>query len=153
MNTKGKWVLGISIALGAIVVLVLVLFNPLAKKQTSQPVDSTLYDSFDIPSDQIPYPDGWPQDLRYPQELELVHAQGSTEVGWEAALTYRGTAKEASDMLEKFFTNNGWVITDRTIQDENNFGLFIRRDDKQGFIVIGSDPSTNAVKIVLNVDE
>jgi hypothetical protein len=156
MNTKGKFFLGLAIVLGMILVLGLVLFNPLVKKQTPQPTDSdsTLYDSFDIPTTQIPYPNGWPQDLHYPQPLELVHASGNTEVGWEAALIYDGTAKEASDILENFFTNKGWVITDRTIVDENNLGLFIGRNNSQGFIIIGSDPSSsNIVKMTITVYE
>lgn len=153
MNTKGKFFLGLVVILGTILVLGLVLFNPLAKKQTPQPTDPTIYDSFDIPTTQIPYPTGWPLDLHYPQPLELVYAKGSSEVGWEAALTYSGTAEEASDILESFFVSKGWVVTDRTIVDDDNLGFFIGRDDKQGVIIIGSDPSTNTVKIVLNVDE
>ena len=153
MNTKVKWILGLTVVLGTILVLSLIFFTPQAKKQTPQPEDYTLYDSFDIPSDQIPYPDGWPQDLHYPQQLKLVHAKGSTEAGWEAALTFNGTAKDASDILENFFASKGWAVTDRTIVDDNNFGLFIGRNDNQGIIIIGSDPSINTVKMLITVYE
>lgn len=153
MNTKFKWIIGITIVLVIILGFVLIFINSSAKKRLTPQNDTTLYDSFDIPSGQVPYPEGWPQDLHYPQQMVLVYARGSKEAGWESALTYSGTAKEASDILESFFVSNGWEIADRTIVDDDNLGFFIGRDDKQGVIIIGSDPSTNTVKIVLNVDE
>ncbi len=155
MNTKSKFFLGLAIVvLGSILALGLVLLKPFDKKQAPQPTESTLYDSFDIPTTPIPYPSGWPQDLRYPQPLELVHAIGNAEAGWEAAIIYDGTAKEASDIIENFFANNGWTITEHADVDENNLGFFISRNDSQGFVIIGSDPSSsNIVKITITVHD
>jgi len=55
--------------------------------------------------------------------------------------------------LENFFASKGWAVTDRTIVDDNNFGLFIGRNDNQGIIIIGSDPSINTVKMLITVYE
>jgi hypothetical protein len=125
--------------------------------ETSIPYDSTALEtipilgSFYFSMTPIPYPMGWPEEIRYPTSMILVAAKGSSEAGWISQHIFQGSVQDASIIIATFFVDNGWVVNDHIEVDKNNSGFFIARNNQEGLILVSWDPSTNQTKIAITV--
>jgi hypothetical protein len=110
-----------------------------------------ILDAFIFSTTPIPYPEDWPEEIRYPISMILVHARGSSEGGWISQHLFQGPVQDASTIIEAFFIDKGWVLNEKVEVDKNNRGLFITRNNHEGLILISWDPNINQTKIAITV--
>jgi hypothetical protein len=116
----------------------------------------------EFPTEPIEYPAGWPEDLRYPEEFDLVDASsgslpGSSALGWGAKLRYEGDLEAAASALSSFYEDNGWEVAEQSFLDTGGVVMVITREAGSGILVMdadGDDPAyTNVVAVVFPEQE
>ena len=111
-------------------------------------------ENVDFPSEPIPYPTDWLDELKFPEEFRLVDtASGAlpeaTAQGWAAKFRYQGTPSECTELLSSFLEGNGWTIIENNKLDAGGFLLLIQREQGSGIIVIDIDPNDASQTLII----
>lgn len=111
---------------------------------------------YEFPSEVIDYPSGWPTELIYPNELQLVDASsgvpsGEISIGYSAILVYEGAPREASDLMAEHLMASGWGILDRIELGSDAILLIFSgaSEGSSGMSVIERDASREGFTIIL----
>lgn len=95
----------------------------------------------DFPSDSIPYPTDWIDELNFPSEFTLVDSStgtlpGATTQGWAAKFRFQGKPSDAVKIISSFMNENGWTIVENNKLDSGGSLLLVQRGQGSGIFVI-----------------
>ncbi len=110
--------------------------------------------SLDIPEQTVDYPDGWPEELRFPIEFTLVESNsgesvGGSSYGWTAMYRMDDSVDEAESILREHFTDSGWEIPVIEKQDETGYTFLLEKGESNGFVVIEADPNKRNQTLIM----
>lgn len=115
--------------------------TPTLNAKLSPPINGEYF-----PTQQVPYPPDWPNDLRYPDEFILVETVVSPTFAdgtrmWDAKLRYKGDLKTADRLLSQFLTAKGWQIIDHIESLKRGITVMIERNNQlnSGGLLLNSD--------------
>lgn len=112
-----------------------------------------------LPEDKIEYPQEWPQDLIYPEDLKLVDA-GTGKLTEESAMMYKAFMLSESDpsaatcRLVKYFEDKNWEVSELVSRDDLGFIVVLMDKDGIGTGLLNTEAVQNdygKTKITLSV--
>ncbi len=108
----------------------------------------------DFPSEPMPYPTNWLDELKFPSEFTLVDSSSGTlpenvTQGWAAKFRYQGKPSDAAKIISSFLEEKGWTIVENKKLDSGGFSLLIQREQGNGIIVIDTDSSDASQTLII----
>jgi hypothetical protein len=110
-------------------------------------------ENVDFPSEPVPYPADWLDELKFPNEFTLVDSSSgtlpeATTQGWAAKFRYQGKPSEATKSISSFMKEKGWTVAENKLDSGGNL-LLIQREQGSGIIVIDFDPNDASKSLVV----
>ena len=158
-NRQRRSSLVLVFVLGAVLIIVVIAIGLGSGVGTGSPFNQdnvTLpppLENVEFPSDPVPYPTDWLNELKFPNEFTLVDSSSgtlpeSTTYGWSAKFRYQGKPSEALKIISSFLEDKGWTIVENNNLESGGFSLLIQREHGNGIIVIDTD-SRNASQTLI----
>lgn len=113
-------------------------------------------ENVDFPSEPVPYPTDWLDELKFPNEFTLVDSSTgtfpeATTQGWAAKLRYQGKPSDATKLISSFMKDKGWIIVEHNKLDSGGVLLVVQREQGNGIITVDVDPINVSQSLVMFV--
>lgn len=107
-----------------------------------------------FPTDQIPYPVDWPEELKFPDEFVLVDSSSGTLPkgiiqGWAAKFRYKGNPSDVDIAISSFLIEKGWSIIEKSKLDSGGYSILIMMENGTGIIAIDKDPNKTSQSLII----
>lgn len=149
--TRRNVFLAVAVLLAGVLIF---LFLSRQSQSDTPTLESPLKD-VPFPTQTIPYPEDWLDELRYPKEFQLVDVSfgtlpDSNTKGYAAKLRFQGAPQSAADLLLSFFSEKGWKVAEQSSGGSGIVILIQDSENKSGTVIIDSDSgdSNNAIILV-----
>jgi hypothetical protein len=128
------------------------IFSPPSENQASSVISNIKFHT-----ENIDYPQEWPNDLILPDLINLVdYASGlateNDKQGWNGKFRFEGSFSQAEKMIKRHFMDLGWDIEKIEDSSLSEFVLLLSKDNGDGLVVLDIDPKdSNQIIIAISL--